>query len=1087
MTRTIFLVIFKKILPRLFKLALILFILLGLVISFFWWKFSKGPVDVTFAADYVLQSMTSGSPDTQMRVAKIEASWSSLVSPVTLDIQGIDLRENGKSTLRVPELSVSLARLPLLAGMVRPESISVIRPTIKLFRSKNDTYHLLVSPDPTTENEKASDNDTDRVNASLEDIGNSFFRGGNLPDYPALLPLAHLEKIEVRGAHIIVNDMVEGISWDVPNVRFTLDRQPDNFNLYLAYTESDSATDTDRTSALSLILDRDRNGIRMSGKIDRVNAPTLARMFFPVGSLMHQKFDLDGTISGRLDPDWTPRKVDVALKSDKGELVLDGLSEKPLSFGNLSAQISYDRSKGTLEIANTHLDLNGATISIAALKDDKTAKNILPLSLSIAAFDFDTLASLWPESARDTVAADWLTRRLSKGTVKNLILSIPLDLEHPENTSAQQIDAQFDFENLKADYRSPLAPVENGKGTATLRGDILDIQVESGTLASMPIKKGRVSITHLTHPTTIGDVDITASLSGPIANVLSYIYEEPISLRDKVGIDPAGVKGTSDLDVHVTFPALMDLPAEKVIVKAEASLEKTLFPALVHGMDLSGGPFKLIVADGGLKLSGTGALAGRPLTLDYEQYIDPATAPFSSKISARLTSDAEIREKFGVNIGDFVSGNIPVNIEYTEQTSGNSDISVKADLTQGELFVTPLGYRKAPGTKGSLSAMALIRNGEIASVDNLVISADGNVNAKGSITFGQIGQTWDVAAARFDNVKIGHANDFSLDLKVTQSNDLDLSIKGKRFDLRPFLSGKSDEEKSAASSGATSQAVSARIAVSRLISGDEKDQFLSSPSLSVKTTKAGDISYLDLSGKTPSGKLTATLKPDKTGRMALDIFSDNAGEALHALDLYDRMIGGTLRIKGKQIKGGKINDMTGRAEISSFTVVRAPILAKFINLFSLSGLAELLQNKGIEFSKLKTDFEWKTVKGEKVIFLKNGRTSGASIGLGFDGTINQTRNTTNLEGTVVPMSQVNGILSKVPVLGKILGGSSGGLIAATYTMKGPNENPTVFINPLSVLTPGFLRSLLFENDTGGFEDEDPEVAPKTSKKRSYNQ
>ena len=47
-----------------------------------------------------------------------------------------------------------------------------------------------------------------------------------------------------------------------------------------------------------------------------------------------------------------------------------------------------------------------------------------------------------------------------------------------------------------------------------------------------------------------------------------------------------------------------------------------------------------------------------------------------------------------------------------------------------------------------------------------------------------------------------------------------------------------------------------------------------------------------------------------------------------------------------------------------------------------------------------------------------------------------------------------------------MGGKNGGIIAATYAMKGSTDNPNVFINPLSVLAPGFLRSILFE---GGFD------------------
>ena len=44
------------------------------------------------------------------------------------------------------------------------------------------------------------------------------------------------------------------------------------------------------------------------------------------------------------------------------------------------------------------------------------------------------------------------------------------------------------------------------------------------------------------------------------------------------------------------------------------------------------------------------------------------------------------------------------------------------------------------------------------------------------------------------------------------------------------------------------------------------------------------------------------------------------------------------------------------------------------------------------------------------------------------------------------------------------GGSEGGIFAATYTIKGPQDDPNVAVNPLSMLTPGIIRRILFEEE-----------------------
>ena len=130
---------------------------------------------------------------------------------------------------------------------------------------------------------------------------------------------------------------------------------------------------------------------------------------------------------------------------------------------------------------------------------------------------------------------------------------------------------------------------------------------------------------------------------------------------------------------------------------------------------------------------------------------------------------------------------------------------------------------------------------------------------------------------------------------------------------------------------------------------------------------------------------------------------------------------------------------------------------------SLPGLASLLNGEGLTFSKLEADYKWHSEVGGSVLEIDDGRTSGNSVGFSFEGTINLEDSTLNISGTMVPLSEINKVLKKIPIVGDILTGGSG-LIAATYTVKGPTEAPNVMVNPLSVLAPGILRRILFENN-----------------------
>jgi len=46
------------------------------------------------------------------------------------------------------------------------------------------------------------------------------------------------------------------------------------------------------------------------------------------------------------------------------------------------------------------------------------------------------------------------------------------------------------------------------------------------------------------------------------------------------------------------------------------------------------------------------------------------------------------------------------------------------------------------------------------------------------------------------------------------------------------------------------------------------------------------------------------------------------------------------------------------------------------------------------------------------------------------------------------------------------GDKGGGLVAFNYSMRGPSQDPNVVVNPLSALTPGFLRKLFNIFDDG---------------------
>jgi hypothetical protein len=179
--------------------------------------------------------------------------------------------------------------------------------------------------------------------------------------------------------------------------------------------------------------------------------------------------------------------------------------------------------------------------------------------------------------------------------------------------------------------------------------------------------------------------------------------------------------------------------------------------------------------------------------------------------------------------------------------------------------------------------------------------------------------------------------------------------------------------------------------------------------------------------------------------------------------------GGRLLIDAQPKAGAGPRDLTGTIILTDFALRNVPVLAKLLNAMSLSGIIDLLNNKGINFKKARARFDWtdrgqpQQVQNMRLITISEGQTSGASLGLTFEGGIDLWRKVYDLNGTIVPVTDLNNLLEKIPLLGDVLTAGGEGMFAATYKISGPQSDPDVSVNPLSVLAPGILRKIFFED------------------------
>ena len=224
----------------------------------------------------------------------------------------------------------------------------------------------------------------------------------------------------------------------------------------------------------------------------------------------------------------------------------------------------------------------------------------------------------------------------------------------------------------------------------------------------------------------------------------------------------------------------------------------------------------------------------------------------------------------------------------------------------------------------------------------------------------------------------------------------------------------------------------------------------------------------DFNATLGKGQVKASIAHNK-GMRELTMTASNAGQFLRALDISDRVVDGKFQLKGDYNDSQNPAPLKARLLIDEFTLKNSQILGRILSVGSLTGLMNVLTGEGIAFDKMAAD----VVARAGVFNVSKGKASGNAMGMTVEGLIDSNSTKLKLKGVVVPAYAINSILGKIPIIGALAGGEGEGLIAFNYSIDGNFEKPDVSVNPLSGLTPGFLRGIfgIFDSDDAADQHE----------------
>jgi len=1027
-------------------------LLLGLLIALplLSWRLGQGPIPLdvlTPAIEGALSDTESGLRVTLGRTALMAGQGIRL-----LDIHAFDVRAYGPSgdqpIVVVPDMSFSLNFRALLAGRIAPDAIRLAGVRLKLVRDADGRVHLGINgggaePGP------GSGAVTDLIRDAL--LG--------APD--SAKPGRTLNALSVTQAAIEIEDRGLGMAWKVPEADLSFRR------IEAGLTASGRLRFDLDGEAVDLALDgtyhKADGSLDLAGRVGGLRPARLARLDPALAGLAGIDLPLSGEAQARLDTEGRLTRLDLDLVVRAGSVRLPAPLGGTVRLAGASLRGGWRREGDRLDLAELRLDFGGPRLSASGAAEGLTGTAGGAVHLDAEAHDVpvDRLRELWPPGLAQN-ARDWVVANLSKGMAHEATLSMAGRLPPGGDPAAlvlTHLGGTIHAEGVTVDYLHPMPPVRGAKADVVYDASKMRIVVTAGEAEGLRLRDGVVVLGGLDQVDQFAEINL--AIAGPLSGALRLLDSPPLGYAKALGIEPSRVGGEAETRLTFKFPLLKALRLDDLDIRAEAGAKGVSLPKVALGQDLDSGQLDLVVDTKGLDASGTMVLGGVPASLSWRENFSLRGASFRSRYHLRAAQiSEEQRRHFGLTAAPFVapllSGPVGADVTITLNDGGRGEIEGRFDLAPARMEVDSFGWSKEAGKPGFAEMMVRLERRDLAAVPAFTVQAPG-LDLQGSVAF-----DGDGAARRvdFSRLMVGRSQGSAV-LAISPGGGLDVSFSGPSLDLAPALSSKTKDDDKPDEHGPplVMAATAKRLWVSEFGG-------LSDASLSLRR-EGGDFQMLTLKGGLDGGKgVSVAIAPAATRRRTVSIRSDDAGAVARTFDLYPDLVGGELVVDGSYDDSRPGHPLSGRLRINDYQVRNAPALARLLTVAALTGILDLLRGEGVSFSALEAPF----VSSGGLIELKDARAWGPALGITAKGQVDLDRSRLAIEGTVVPAYVLNSALGQIPVLGWLITGGEegGGVIAFRYTMKGAANDPSVTVNPLSALTPGFLRRLfnLFDDGSG---------------------
>ena len=992
------------------------------------WRLTTGPISLDFARGLLEDALTPAELPINVTIGEPVLTWKGWTRVFDVTVNDVQLTGyDGALYAKAPSVQVRLSVRALAEGLAAPIRITVNQPTIRLGKAltTRQTAPVLETHGPF---------DEPWVSELLREFAAPSNAANSAPSR-----LSHLRLVELNDATIELPWSKRAGMWALRGLNARISRREGTLRLNSTAVASIDGAVTD----VDLDLHYDTGPERVAGSIKLGGLPfsSITRAAPVIADQITWSAPLDAAVEFTLQPPSTLLKVSGTLTTKQGTLGLPGLYPAPIPLQALTLQAAYDAASETLDISALQVRQGEVSANARLSIEDLFGVAKVTFQASTENFPGSQLEHYWPPRLGIDARA-WIIKNLEGGSVPKATveLAASIDLSDPQSLALTRLRGGINFTGVTAHYFRPLPPVVQINGRAEFDQTKFDITFDSGRLNDLIFSKSTARFLDLDTGQKRAAIEVSAR--GPIRTALEVLNHEKLALTQRIGLVPNTVTGLADTRVRFAFPLTHSLTLNQVDFTASGTMEGVGIPGVAFDHALSEGVLTLDLTREGMRVNGTGLLAGASANVTLDEVFTERSRIRQRKHLTGIFDDAAITN-LGLPSFMTLEGPVMVDVEMLNLADGNAEVSALLDLRDTDMAIPALKWSKPAGAAGRVRFLLDMQADQVQSLHSAsLLAADLGIDLAADFQ----SDTGVLKRILINQLVLGDSTMAGV-INARPEGLFEATLSGDRLDIQRFL------EVEPAEPSTPSPPISINARFKEILIGALPPITDTILTLHHNGRLLNDIQLTGQIGDEPITIAYAVAD----GAKRFEILSEDAGRVLRGFDILDSIEGGRLAVAGITTGQGDSAHTTIDLSIQEFGLINAPLLAQLLNAAFLPGLVDTLRGRGIRFESLNAKI---SVTRERAEIL-DALAFGSSLGISASGGINHLARTIDMNGMLVPAYGLSRLIDQIPILGHILtGGEKEGLLAAEYLLRGSLDSPTVTVNPLTAFAPGFLRALV---------------------------